>query len=168
MSWKWIWDISPLDYHSILCVVAGAAFVGLERQLMGKPIGIRTSSLISFGTYIFVAMAQSIISEQMDPSRIIGQIITGIGFLGAGVMFSQNGSVQGVTSAAAIWILAAIGAVGGLGYPHLSVKIGILAVLLLVGIEKVERTFTFMQRGVHRRVQQYRDRSPDKAKQANK
>ena len=149
-------DIAPLEYRSIACCLLGSAVIGVERQLMGKPIGIRTSALICLGTYVFVAMSHSLTSTQMDPSRIVGQVITGIGFLGAGVMFSRDGTVQGVTSAAAIWILAAIGVVVGLGHAMLGVKLGFLTVALLVGVEKIERSFTFMQRGVHQRVKQYR------------
>jgi putative Mg2+ transporter-C (MgtC) family protein len=119
---------------------------------MGKPIGIRTCCLICLGTYVFVAMSLTLSSNSMDPSRIVGQVITGIGFLGAGVMISRDGTVHGVTSASTIWMLAAIGVVVGLGYPGLGLKCAVLTIVVLVGVEAIERSFTSMQRGVHRRL----------------
>jgi putative Mg2+ transporter-C (MgtC) family protein len=89
-------------------MVAGA-IVGFERQLSGKPIGIRTSILICISTYAFATFS-GINHEPTLDLRVIGQIIiTGIGFLGAGVILTRDGIVIGVTSAACIWILAAIG-----------------------------------------------------------
>jgi putative Mg2+ transporter-C (MgtC) family protein len=128
------------------------AIIGLERQILGKPVGIRTGMLICLSTYIFVAVANAVASEATDPSRVVGQIITGVGFLGAGVMMSRNGLVIGVTSAAAIWILAAIGVTIASGYHSTGIKLAILGVVVLVGVEKVENTFKAMQRGVHTKL----------------
>ena len=84
-------NIDPLSWPEIfVCLICGT-IVGLERQLRGKPVGIRTSSLIVLGTYAFVALAQSLNNDMMDQSRIIGQVVTGVGFLGAGVMLSKDG-----------------------------------------------------------------------------
>ncbi len=144
--------ISPLTWEALLCCFLSAFVIGLERQLQGKPVGVRTSSLICIGTYIFIAMSASVFNEATDPSRIVGQVITGIGFLGAGVMLAKNGSVVGVTSASAIWILAAIGVTVGLGHAWLGVKMAILTVVILVGVNRLENTFEFMQRGVHHKL----------------
>jgi putative Mg2+ transporter-C (MgtC) family protein len=149
--------ISPLRWESLLCCFLSAIVIGLERQLQGKPVGVRTSSLICMGTYIFIAMSRATFAGVGDPARIVGQVITGIGFLGAGVMLAKDGIVVGVTSAAAIWILAAIGVIVGLGYPWLGVKIAVLAVVILVGVDFVENTFGFMQRGVHHKLRKGRD-----------
>ena len=144
-------DIAPLEWKGLLCCFLSAFVIGLERQLQGKPVGIRTSSLICIGTYVFVAMTRHVSNEVTDPSRIIGQVVTGIGFLGAGVMLAKDGSIVGVTSAAAIWVLAAIGVAIGVGSPWLGVKLALLTVLILVGVNRLENTFEFMQRGVHTR-----------------
>lgn len=144
--------INPLSWEALLCCFLSAFVIGLERQLQGKPVGVRTSSLICIGTYIFIAMSRDVFNEATDPSRIVGQVITGIGFLGAGVMLAKNGSVVGVTSASAIWILAAIGVVVGLGHPWLGVKMAVLTVVILVGVNLLENTFEFMQRGVHHKL----------------
>ena len=101
------------------------------------------------GTYVFVAITRVVSNEVTDPSRIIGQVITGIGFLGAGVILARHGAIIGVTSASAIWVLAAVGVVIGLGFPWLGVKLAILTVAILVGVDVVESRFEFLQRGVH-------------------
>lgn len=100
-----LFDITPYQWCSIFTAVLCGAMVGLERQLRGKSVGIRTASLIILGTYLFVASALLFQSTMFDPSRVIGQVITGVGFLGAGVMLARDGSVVGVTPAAAIWVL---------------------------------------------------------------
>ena len=152
-------DIAPLNWWAILSCFLSAIIIGLERQVLGKPIGIRTSALICMGTYVFVAITRHMSNDVTDPSRIVGQVITGIGFLGAGVMMSKNGSVVGVTSAAAIWILAAVGVIVGMGYYLLGVKIAVLTVGILVGVNLLEGSFGFMRRGVHYKLGKRGDRA---------
>jgi putative Mg2+ transporter-C (MgtC) family protein len=142
-------DISPLTWQALLCCFLSGIIVGLERQLRGKPVGMRTSTLICMGTYIFIAITRQVSNQVTDPSRIVGQVVTGIGFLGAGVILARHGAIIGVTSASAIWVLAAIGVVIGLGFPWLGVKLAILTVAILIGVDLVERRFEFLQRGVH-------------------
>ncbi|WP_210396237.1 MgtC/SapB family protein [Motiliproteus sediminis] len=145
-------DLAPLQWSSILAAMLSATIIGLERQLLGKPVGIRTSTLICLGTYVFIAISNHVMRDVTDPSRIIGQAVTGIGFLGAGVMMSRDGAVVGVTSAACIWMLAAIGVTIGVGEPLLGVKLALLSVLVLVGVDIAENSFKALQRGVHRRL----------------
>ncbi len=147
-----ILTITPLSWPGILSAMACGAIIGLERQVFGKPVGIRTSTLICLSTYIFVSIANAAASEVTDPSRVIGQIITGVGFLGAGVMMSRNGIVIGVTSAAAIWILAAIGVTVASGYHATGIKVAFLGVVVLLGVEMVENTFKTLQQGVHAKL----------------
>ena len=142
-------DISPLSWEALLCCFLSGIIIGLERQLRGKPVGMRTSALICIGTYVFIAMGASVANQVTDPSRVIGQVITGIGFLGAGVILARHGDVIGVTSASAIWVLAALGVVIGLGHPWLGVKLAVLTVAILVGVDLVEHRCEFLQRGVH-------------------
>ena len=147
-----LFNIDPLHWKDVVACIAAASIIGLERQIHGKPIGIRTSCLICLGTYLFVVMGRSVGAENMDPSRVVAQVITGVGFLGAGVMFSRNGTVVGVTSAAAIWILAAVGVTIGQGFVWLGVKVAVLTTLLLTGVNLLESSFSFLQQGVHRRL----------------
>lgn len=86
---KDIVSIEPFDWHSVGVALLCGFIIGFERQLRGKPVGIRTASLITLGTYFFIATSMYLQNDVTDPSRIIGQVITGIGFLGAGVMLSR-------------------------------------------------------------------------------
>lgn len=149
-------NVNPLQWQALLCCFMSACFIGLERQLQGKPVGIRTSALICMGTYIFVAVTRQEFNVAGDPSRIVGQVITGIGFLGAGVMLAKDGIVVGVTSAASIWILAAIGVLVGLGHHWLGVKMAVLTVAILVGVNLLENSSAFMRRGVHGKLKDRR------------
>ena len=79
-------DIAPYSWSAIGSAAFCGALIGMERQLRGKPVGIRTSVLIILGTYLFLATAFMLHGDVIDHSRVVGQIITGIGFLGAGVM----------------------------------------------------------------------------------
>ena len=155
-------DISPLTWDALLCCFLSGIIVGLERQLRGKPVGMRTSALICLGTYIFIAITRQVSNQITDPSRIIGQVITGIGFLGAGVIMARHGAVIGVTSASAIWVLAAIGVVIGLGFSWLGVKLAVLTVAVLVGVELIEHRFEFLQRGVHHNLRPPREQLQDR------
>jgi len=144
--------LAPFDWLGLLCAVISGAIIGTERQLCGKPVGLRTSALICVGAYVFVTVANAVSNGTTDNSRIIGQIVTGVGFLGAGVMMARDGIVVGVTSAAAIWVQAAIGVTIGSGYYFSGVKLSILTVAILVGVNLMESSFKRLQRGVH---QQY-------------
>ncbi|MCV5948618.1 MgtC/SapB family protein, partial [Escherichia coli] len=106
--------------------------IGIERQTRGKPVGIRTAILIISGTYLFMSMAVSLSPNTLDQARVLGQIITGVGFLGAGVMMTLDGKIHGVTSAAVIWVLAGLGLMIGLGYLMQSIVITLLALSVLL------------------------------------
>ncbi len=147
----WI-SVDPLSWIALFACLISGGIIGLERQWQGKPIGIRTSVLIVVGTYIFVAIGLVVVNPTTDPTRVIGQVITGIGFLGAGVMLNRDGMVVGATSAASIWVLAAIGVVIGTGSPFLGVKLAVIAVAILVGINALEERCEWLQRGMHRRA----------------
>lgn len=130
---------------SILC----GGIIGFERQLRGKPAGIRTSILICLGTQFFVLLGASFAREQADPTRVLGQVVTGIGFLGAGVILAREGIVLGVTSAAVIWLLAAVGATIGLGFVSAAIALSLITVGVLVGVERLESSYHVLRRGVH-------------------
>jgi putative Mg2+ transporter-C (MgtC) family protein len=123
--------------------------VGLERQLRGKPAGMRTSSLICLGTMMFIYLGQQMGGPGTDPTRVLGQVVTGIGFLGAGVIMTRDGFLTGVTSAAVVWMLAAVGAAIGLGKLGAAVSMSVVTVCVLVGVEQLEHAFGALRRGVH-------------------
>ena len=93
--------------------------------------------------------------EDIDHSRVVGQIITGIGFLGAGVMLAKDGAVVGVTSAATIWVLASIGVVIATDNLLAAIKLSVLVVGILYGVDVLEAKFKSLGRGVHARVKHY-------------
>ena len=132
---------------ALLC----GGIVGFERQLRGKPAGVRTSILVCLGTSVFIHLGSAVSGVGSDPTRVLGQLVTGIGFLGAGVMFSRQGAITGVTTAAVIWMLAAIGAAIGLGRYAGAIALAVVTVGVLVGIELLESSVRWLTRGVHRR-----------------
>jgi putative Mg2+ transporter-C (MgtC) family protein len=129
---------SPAFWLHVATSVACGGAIGLERQLRGKASGVRTSILICLGTSLFVAMGATADPARSDPTRVLGQVVTGIGFLGAGVILTREGRVLGVTTAAVIWLLAAIGCLVGLGYLAASLVITLLTLAVLLGVEALE------------------------------
>ncbi|MBN2071625.1 MAG: MgtC/SapB family protein [Candidatus Krumholzibacteriota bacterium] len=123
------------------------ALIGIERQLRGKPAGIRTSILICLGTMLFVRLGSVTAGSTGDPARVLGQVVTGIGFLGAGVMLAREGLIQGVTSAAGIWMLAAIGAMIALEYNMAAIIVTLLVLIVLVGVFLIENVVLHLRRG---------------------
>ena len=139
-----IWDVSIGMFKLsgvFSCLVCGG-LVGFERQFSGKPAGIRTSVLF--------ATLSSYLSEDVgDPSRVLGQIVTGVGFLGAGVMFLKKGTVNGVTSAAIIWLLASLGCLIAFGFEWEALFFTALTLFLLVGVSLLEVLIKKLKSGVH-------------------
>ncbi|MBD1583004.1 MgtC/SapB family protein [Pseudoalteromonas sp. S16_S37] len=160
-----LFSIAPLRWPDIGAAILAGTIVGLERQLRGKPVGIRTSSLIVLGTYAFIMLSIQVNNEVADPSRIIGQVVTGIGFLGAGVMLSKEGVVVGVTSASTIWMLAAIGVSIAVVGPLVAIKLAVIVVGILYGVDILESSFTNLTRGVHGKYTGWKTRTK---KDANK
>ena len=147
-------DLGPFSWVALLCCAINGLMIGIERQTRGKPVGIRTAILVISGTYLFMSMAVSLSPNTLDQARVLGQIITGVGFLGAGVMMTQDGKIHGVTSAAVIWVLAGLGLMIGLGYLSQSIIITVLALTVLLGVDKAENRVKALRRGVHQKMQQ--------------
>jgi putative Mg2+ transporter-C (MgtC) family protein len=118
------------------------ALIGLERELKGKPAGFRTNILICLGAAMYMAIGVLLVHEGgesgSDPSRIAAQVVTGIGFLGAGCIIRDRGRVIGLTSAATIWVVAAIGIVAGAGFPILALISSVMVLLTLAALRVLE------------------------------
>jgi len=110
----------------ILSTVMGFA-IGYERERSGKLVGIRTISLICLGSTLFCLMSPQVFG---DNSRIVAQIVSGIGFLGAGIIFKNGDEIHGLTTAATIWVSAAIGALIGMGM-YFEGIIGCIVILII-------------------------------------
>src|SRR5258706_4067950 len=91
-----------------LATLLGGA-IGLERELGGNPAGLRTNILICIGSALYTQLSLSMVHGAADATRVAGQIVTGVGFIGAGTILHARGAVVGLTSAATIWVVAAIG-----------------------------------------------------------
>lgn len=117
--------------------------IGFERELAGKPAGLRTNILICIGAALLmdVSMRVGIIDGHRvgDPGRIAAQIVSGIGFLGAGTILQGQGVVTGLTSAATIWVVAAIGMTVGAGFYIEGIGAGLLVTFVLAGLGGLER-----------------------------
>lgn len=133
----------------VLVTLFCGGIIGLERQLRGKPAGIRTSILICLGTQTFISLSAALSGPTYDPTRVLGQVVTGVGFIGAGVIMGKEGIVKGVTSAAIIWVLAGIGAAIGFGFLATAIALSLVTVGVLWGVEFLEATFNKLRRGVH-------------------
>jgi putative Mg2+ transporter-C (MgtC) family protein len=141
-------SIDPISYQSCGVAVLCGFLIGLERQIKGKPAGIRTSILVCLGAYVYVAISSSFETDT-SPSRVIGQVVSGIGFLGAGLILSKNGLVHGVTSAAIIWILAAVGCLIGIEKIGAAFAVTLLSLFVLVGVTALEKIFTRLKKGLY-------------------
>jgi putative Mg2+ transporter-C (MgtC) family protein len=121
----------------VMAAVLGGA-VGLERELKGKPAGLRTTILITLGATLFTVLSYRIGASNGDQGRIAAQVLTGVGFIGAGTILHMRGAVTGLTSAATIWVVAAIGmAVGARAYVE-ALGATLLVMLVLAGLGPVE------------------------------
>ena len=111
-----------------LSVVFGG-LIGLEREVVHKPAGVRTHMLVCLGSALFALVTLQTIPE--ETGRIISGVATGIGFLGAGTIFKARDSVHGLTTAASIWVVAAVGLAVGIGQYFLTAVAGILTLIIL-------------------------------------
>jgi putative Mg2+ transporter-C (MgtC) family protein len=128
---------------SVACLCG--AMLGLEREFAGKPAGLRTNILICVGSALFTLA--SIIAWQIftganppsDPMRVAAQIVTGVGFLGAGAIFKSEEQITGITTAATIWFVAAVGMIIAIGFPLLGFLISLAAAGLLFVLGRIEK-----------------------------
>lgn len=115
----------------LLAALFAGLLIGIEREWQKKPAGIRTNTLVSIGAALFVLLSYQIAEKQgniTDVTRIIGQVVTGIGFLGAGIIFKQGTDVYGLTTAATIWCSSAVGCLAGAGL-FVESGMGVIAVV---------------------------------------
>lgn len=120
-----------------LATLLGGA-IGLERELGGKPAGLRTNILICIGSVLYTHLSLVMTGENTDPTRVAGQIVTGVGFIGAGTILHARGAVVGLTSAATIWVVAAIGVALGSGYYLEGLGTTLAVIIVLQGLGRVE------------------------------
>jgi putative Mg2+ transporter-C (MgtC) family protein len=136
------------DYEMIIRLVLAVALgglVGIEREIYHKPAGFRTHILVCLGACLFTMLSlffcYSSGMARTDPARIAAGIVMGVGFLGAGAILHKEGDVKGLTTAASIWVVAAIGMAVGCGFYKGGLFTTALAVIVLFVFNKVEKFY---------------------------
>lgn len=141
---------APKIFFSVIC----GGLIGLERELKNKPAGMKTNILICIGAALYTSISVLISNSFSDkgyfgdPGRVAAQIVSGIGFLGGGTIIQARGTILGLTTAATIWVVAAIGVCIGIGHADIGVAASVTVVLVLVGTTYFEdrvlgRSLTF-------------------------
>lgn len=124
-----------IDWVLIFRLVAAGlmgGFIGLERELRSKEAGVRTHFIVALGSALFMIISQfAFEGRQHDAARVAAQVVSGIGFIGAGVIIFQKNAVRGVTTAAGLWVAAAIGLACGDGMYSVAIAATLLTVLVL-------------------------------------
>ena len=115
----------------LLVAVLLGGLVGYERERQGKPAGLRTHAMVALGAALFTVVSLYGFGETADTSRVAAMIVSGIGFLGAGAILHERGSVQGLTTAASLWVTAAIGIAVGVGMMLMSLATAALVFAVL-------------------------------------
>jgi len=140
----------------LLAVLLGGA-IGIERELKGKPAGLRTNVLICIAAVLFTMLSIRLSQGRGDPGRLAAQILTGVGFIGAGTILHTRGAVTGLTSAATIWVVTAIGIALGSGAYVEALGATVLVMLVLAGLGRFEdflaRQTTLSRLIIHARPQ---------------
>jgi putative Mg2+ transporter-C (MgtC) family protein len=141
----------PFLLGRILLAALLGGLIGLERHIHGRAAGLRTHLLVSAGASLFTIISKYIATTDIfiianstkvsDPGRIAAQIITGIGFLGAGVIIREGFTIKGLTTAACLWMAAAIGMAAGSGFYWIAIGTAIFALLSLIIFNYIENIF---------------------------
>lgn len=126
----------PDTFHGLMLLrlVLAAAFgsiVGYERERVGKPAGVRTHAMVALGAALFTLVGLSPLDGTHDVSRVASQVVTGVGFLGAGAILHDRRGVHGLTTAASLWIAAALGVSTAAGMYAMSLVAALIVVVLL-------------------------------------
>ncbi len=129
-----------LTVRLVVALLLGAV-IGWERELQRMPAGFRTHALVSLGSAIFtIVSAYAFTGPLADPTRIAAQIVSGVGFLGGGAILHYGGTVRGLTTAASLWAVAAVGMAAGAGLFFVATVSAVLVIVALEVFQRLERT----------------------------
>jgi putative Mg2+ transporter-C (MgtC) family protein len=132
-----------------LAAALGGA-IGLEREYHHKPAGLRTNMLIALGSALFSILSVQLGAAAGSPDRVAAQVVTGIGFLGAGAILRSGENIHGLTTAATIWVNAAIGMAAGIGSYAMAAGAAALTLIVLAILPPIERRFEERGGSAHR------------------
>lgn len=141
LTGNWLTHIRPplAEMGLMLVALAGGAIIGGDRQKHEKPAGLRTLILVALGSAGFTIVGYAFTSSTGDSGRVAAQIVTGIGFLGAGmILHPRGGIISGATTAASIWVTASVGMMAGAGYAGAALGTSILVRVVLAGVSMYE------------------------------
>jgi putative Mg2+ transporter-C (MgtC) family protein len=148
-------DVMRLDLgmKMVVAVIAGGA-IGFERQIAGKPAGLRTNILICVGSALLMDLSVhigAVWGNGMvgDPARLAAQVVTGIGFIGAGTIMQARGTITGLTSAATLWVVAAIGLTAGAGFFVEALGATLTVMAVLAGLGRLEHGLLRVRRSMN-------------------
>ncbi len=141
--------LAPYGEYLIRMLLASlfGGLIGLERDIHGRAAGLRTHLLVSLGAALFTILSEIIarrsdgVGFSSDPARISAQIVTGIGFLGAGAIIKEGVNIRGLTTAACLWTVAAVGMAAGSGYFEMAAFTTLIALASLIVLKLVERFY---------------------------
>jgi putative Mg2+ transporter-C (MgtC) family protein len=134
---------------AIACLLG--AVIGFERDIHGRAAGLRTNMLVCMGSALFMLISVSVAEKfssnpgdpllRVDPSRIAAQIVTGIGFLGAGAIIKEGFNIRGLTTAACLWVSAGVGMAAGAGYFEMAILVTLIGLFTLVVVNHFEKIY---------------------------
>jgi len=136
-----------------------AAVIGFERETAQKDAGFRTHILVGVGAAIFTIVSVDGFGAEGDPARVAAQVVTGVGFLGAGAIFKEGATVKGLTTAAGLWAVAAVGVAAGSGSLTLSLSSTTLVVLVLLAFRQFDQYVGRQRREVQEQIEVHIDDS---------
>lgn len=166
-----ILDTLKLLWPKLLVALLCGGLIGLERELKSKAAGIKTNMLICVGATLYTAISVMMASSETelglkgDPARIAAQIVSGIGFLGGGAILQSKENIVGLTTAATIWLVAALGVWIGMGHLLIAVCVTVLIVIVLVSVTLFENQFLGRKR-LFRIVIHLREKTDETARTA--
>ncbi len=142
-----MWEMTPADWQVALRLVVATFLggaIGFEREAHGKEAGFRTHALVCLGSALIMIVSVQVYEmfkdeATVDPSRIAAQVVTGIGFLGAGTIIRYSSGIRGLTTAAGVWTAAGIGLACGIGQFKAAVLTTVITLLVLIVFSKVNR-----------------------------
>lgn len=144
-----LWGSTELDvFVKLLLAALAGGLIGFEREKHGRPAGLRTNLLVSLGSCVMMIVSEAFYIKygmhtadstlRLDPGRVAAQIVTGVGFLGAGVILKEGASVRGLTTAASLWAVAGLGMAFGMGFHSLGAMATVLVLISLNLLKKLD------------------------------
>lgn len=132
-------EVELIDILAVVLAAILGGIIGIEREFRRKAAGLRTNVLICIGAAVFTIISRKMGGAgEQSMTRIAAQVVTGVGFLGAGAIIRDQGGILGLTTAATIWLVASIGMACGAEYFKLATVTTVLAILVLIGLSKLE------------------------------